>query len=308
MIKKILGFIFRLILIAVIIGVPCTWMIRRSYNNPEVHYYEREEQKGTESLRFAILSDLNGYVFAGGNSQIVDNIAAVSPDAILMAGDMISAGEENVSSTVSLIERLSAIAPVYYAYGEQEYLYVSGGAADHSLAMSGETQKEKEFDTQITEAGATVLKESYIDTMLYGIPLRIGSTDGSARSLVMGNGQINPVGERLNALLTDFKDTKSYKIMLSNKVDHFLGVPEEIMDGIDLTVCGHLIGGRVVVPYFGGVFGGVQGYFPTFTCGFDNGSSKPLLLTTGLSAVKDRVPRFNNPPEIAVLDVSGLTR
>ena len=67
MIKKILGFIFRLILIAVIIGVPCTWMIRRSYNNPEVHYYEREEQKGKESLRFPIHSDLNGYVFAGSN-------------------------------------------------------------------------------------------------------------------------------------------------------------------------------------------------------------------------------------------------
>ena len=48
MIKKILGFIFRLILIAVIIGVPCAWMIRRFYNNPEVHYYEREEQKGIE--------------------------------------------------------------------------------------------------------------------------------------------------------------------------------------------------------------------------------------------------------------------
>ena len=75
-----------------------------------------------------------------------------------------------------------------------------------------------------------------------------------------------------------------------------------------IDTCTSRGGGRVVIPYFGGVFGGLQGYFPSFTCGFDNESSEPLLLTTGLSAVKDRIPRFNNPPEIAVLDVSGLTR
>ena len=39
MLRKLIGFVFRLILLALVIGVPCTWMYSRSYKNPEVHYY-----------------------------------------------------------------------------------------------------------------------------------------------------------------------------------------------------------------------------------------------------------------------------
>ena len=186
MLRKLIGFIFRLILLALVIGVPCTWMLSRSYKNPEVHYYQVTQDRGEESLRFAVLSDLNGYIFAGGNSQIVEGVASVSPDAILMNGDMIDPGAENVSFLVSLIERLSSIAPVYYAYGEQEYLYATDGAANRSHRLTGETDKMLAFEKEITEAGATVIREGYQDVMLYGIPVRIGSTDESAVNYTMG--------------------------------------------------------------------------------------------------------------------------
>ena len=308
MLKKLIGFIFRLILLALVIGVPCTWMLSRSYKNPEVHYYQVTQDRGEESLRFAVLSDLNGYIFAGGNSQIVEGVASVSPDAILMDGDMIDAGAENVSFLVSLIERLSSIAPVYYAYGEQEYLYATDGAANRSHRLTGETDKMLAFEKEITEAGATVIREGYQDVMLYGIPVRIGSTDESAVNYTMGNGKLNPAKQKLHDFLAQFTNSESYKILLAHNIDHFLRASEEALTGTDLIVSGHLIGGRVVLPYFGGVFGGAQGYFPEYARGVLEKDGHDYLLSAGLSAIRDRIPRLNNPPEITVLDVNGLGR
>ena len=38
MIKKLIHFIFVLLLLALIIGIPGAWMLQRSYSDPEVHY------------------------------------------------------------------------------------------------------------------------------------------------------------------------------------------------------------------------------------------------------------------------------
>ncbi len=309
MFKKLLKFLFRLILLAAIIGIPCWWMIQRSYHDPEAHYYSTEETMGDEALRFVVLSDLNGYVFDGGGSQIVETVASVSPDAILMNGNMVKGSAGSVSSLIGMVERLSQIAPVYYAYGDQEYLYVSDGAYNRSTRARTETEKEQEFDRQLSEAGAAVLKNSYEDVRLYGIRVRIGGTDGAPNDVIMGNGNVNPVQERFYGFLKDFEDTKSYKILLDNNVEHVLGDTDGTLSGTNLVVCGHLIGGRVVIPHFGGVFGGSQGYFPPYTRGIKEVDGCKILLTTGLSVPDDGdLPRFNNPPEIAILDVSGLKR
>ena len=63
MIRKFFSFIFRLLILALVIGIPGGWMIHRSYNDPEVHYFYTKEAEGEEALRFVVISDLYGYVF-----------------------------------------------------------------------------------------------------------------------------------------------------------------------------------------------------------------------------------------------------
>ena len=53
MIKKpfqfLIHFIFVVFILALVIGVPAAWMVRRSYSAPEVHYYYMEQERADEA-------------------------------------------------------------------------------------------------------------------------------------------------------------------------------------------------------------------------------------------------------------------
>ena len=72
---------------------------------------------------------------------------------------------------------------------------------------------------------------------------------------------------------------------------------------VDLVISGHDHGGQVVLPLLGGVFGGDQGYFPTYIHGIYEKDNLRLAITSGLGSQRERLPRFRNPPEIMVLDL-----
>ena len=341
MIKKLIQFlihlIFVLFILALVIGVPAAWMIRRSYSSPEVHYFytklerdaEEPEGPGSEetksegpdetgseepgpeeteaeepgSLRFVVLSDLYGYVFDGGNGIIADLVSNTFPDAILIDGNLIDGNTDEITQTTDLIKRLSQIAPVYYSYGEQEQNYVKR----HSEGDDADRANDP-LRAQLKKAGAIVLNEEYKDAQLYGISVRIGGMSGKAYELTNLNGEVKRKSAKTWNLLNRFHNTDRLKIMLSNRTDNFLYSDACETWKIDLIVSGNGLGGLVVLPYYGGVFGGSQGYFPEYVHGlYEKGSSK-LLITSGLSAPRGVIPRFNNPPEIAVIDIDGLIR
>ena len=253
MIKKLFHFIFVLLLLALVIGIPGTWMLHRSYSDPEVHYFYTKEGEGDQSLRFVVISDLYGYVFEGGNGVIADQAGNTFPDAILIGGNMITADTEDLTPLTDLIKRLVQIAPVYYSYGEQELKY----AANHSTGDRNE------------------VKRRYQGTWNF---------------------------------LNDYQNTENLKIMLSIRPESFLYSDACQKWDLDLVVSGNDLGGLVVVPHYGGVFGGSQGYFPDHVHGMFDKDDVKLFITSGLSAPKGMIPRLNNPPEIAVVDIDGLSR
>ena len=175
MIKKLIHFIFVLLLLALIIGIPGAWMLQRSYSDPEVHYYYTKEGEGDQSLRFVVLSDLYGYVFEDGNGVIADRAGNTFPDAILIGGNMITAGTEELTPLTDLIKRLVQIAPVYYSYGEEELKYVKN--------HTSEKDSTDPLREALEKAGAVVLNESYADTNLYGIGVRVGGMYNNAYEL-----------------------------------------------------------------------------------------------------------------------------
>lgn len=103
--------------------------------------------------------------------------------------------------------------------------------------------------------------------------------------------------------LEEFEDTDAFKIMISHRPDSFIfGEAAEEWD-IDLVVSGHLHGGQVVVPLLGGVYGGDQGYFPEYVHGMYEIGNMHLFVTSGLGTNKKAVPRVNNRPEVAVIEI-----
>ena len=54
---------------------------------------------------------------------------------------------------------------------------------------------------------------------------------------------------------------------------------------VDLVVSGKTLGGKAVIPFKGGVFGGSQGYFPEYVHGLYKKGDVILFITSGLSPV-----------------------
>lgn len=91
--------------------------------------------------------------------------------------------------------------------------------------------------------------------------------------------------------------------MLSHRPESYVfGDASKTWD-IDLIICGHVHGGQVVVPFIGGLYGGDQEWFPEYDHGLYEKDNFQMFITSGLGSNEQKLPRFNNPPEIAVLNI-----
>lgn len=128
------------------------------------------------------------------------------------------------------------------------------------------------FPKEIEKAGAHFLDKEYVDVDIRGTKLRIG-------------------GMFSYAFGADGKDSAA-------------AAPEDV----NLVVSGHDHGGQVVVPFAGGVFGGDQGYFPKYVHGMYEKERLHLFVSSGLGSANEPLPRVNNLPEVAVVEIEKSTQ
>ena len=240
------------------------------------------------SVRIILLSDLHGKSFGRENSRLIAKIEEQTPDAIFLDGDMIdrSADQTDVQELLRLIERLHEIAPVYFAPGNHELEYMQ---TDASLL------------TQVAEAGAVVVNDSYVDVTIAGQPLRIGGTMGHA--FYFGRSEEEFSSSPEYRFLKEFEDTDVPKICLAHMPDTFIFNGAYNLWNVDLVLSGHTHGGLIRLPFIGGLYAPMQGWFPEYDRGyFCLGEHMQMVISAGLSG-HGMIPRINNPPEIVVIDL-----
>lgn len=140
------------------------------------------------------------------------------------------------------------------------------------------------------------------DVEIGGCKVRIGGMYEYAFALDGDNSAENLTGD-VRDFLEEFQNTDRYKIMLCHRPDSFVFGDASDYWKIDLVISGHDHGGQVVIPFKGGLYGGDQGWFPPYVHGLYRTGRIRLFVTSGLSSEKQKLPRWNNRPEIAVLNV-----
>lgn len=184
------------------------------------------------------------------------------------------------------------------ALGNHELDYI-GTAEGKKMQKHPENS---ELVKDLTDAGACVLEEGYRDVEIGGCKVRIGGMYEYAFALDGDNSAENLTGN-VRDFLEEFQNTDRYKIMLCHRPDSFVFGDASDYWKIDLVISGHDHGGQVVIPFKGGLYGGDQGWFPPYVHGLYRTGRIRLFVTSGLSSEKQKLPRWNNRPEIAVLNV-----
>ena len=274
-----------------LIVVTCLHSVHISYNALTVNEYEFVSNKFTEEIRLVILADLHSHVFGEENAELIAAVQNQQPDAILMAGDFLNGNDLEHTGVISLTEALTELAPVYYALGNHERMYME--------------RQGEQLLCDIAETGAVISELSYTDLELNGQAVRIGGMLDYAFALD-GEDSTNPetMEPKIYDYLCGFQNTDSLKIMLAHRPESFVLGEASVTWDIDLVVSGHAHGGQIVVPVLGGLYAPEQGWFPEYVHGLYKKDKLNLLITSGLGSGTILPPRFNNPPEIAVLTLS----
>lgn len=275
------------ILILSIVGIFCFFEALMMKMICSVEYNVTIDTEST-FIRLILLSDLHDKSFGRKNSRLIAKVQEQSPDAIFLDGDMIdrSADSADVQKLLRLIERLCEIAPVYFAPGNHELEYMQ---TDHTLL------------THIAEVGAVVVNDSYVDVTIADQPLRIGGTMGHA--FYFGRSEEEFSASPEYQFLKSFEDTDVPKICLAHMPDTFIFNGAYDLWDVDLVLSGHTHGGLIRLPFIGGLYAPMQGWFPEYDRGhYRLGEHMQMVVTSGLAGY-GMLPRINNPPEIVVIDL-----
>lgn len=275
-----------LLVIMFILVFVCLISIWISYNWLMVSKFTVKSGKVLSPFRIVLISDLHDHRFDSCNAKLSEIIKKQTPDIIIIDGDMINGDSENAETAVALIHRLIDIAPVYYSYGNHEYYYIEAGHDDLREELEG--------------AGAVVVNYRRIDIEVAGNQIRIGGLYEYGGDTYMQSDEEN---QRAVSYLQKYADTDRYLIMCAHRPESFYPLESTEQWKIDLILSGHLHGGQVILPGIGGIYNTLDGFFPKYDYGQYSLWGSDMIITRGLSTNLKLLPRFNNPPEIAVVDV-----
>ena len=280
----------KILLIMGILLLFCGGVVIYSYHDQdqlsyELYHLHSGKVAAGETIRVVALSDLHNKEFGEGNADLIEAVARMEPDLILIAGDMVDYSSTDTSIALNLCLELQNIAPLYYGFGNHEsrLTYVDGIRYDQQLRAAG-------IHLLINEAETLTIKDTAVD---------VGSVATNE-------------GEEYDTYASDFvKAFEAYEpdSHLKLMISHFPSLYYEKMKDarFDLGVCGHLHGGQVRLPIVGGVYSERDHkieLFPKYCYGKFELENCTIIVSRGLGN-HEILPRINNRPEITVIDINA---
>ena len=256
--------------------------VRINSEPPIIREYTVESDKISSPVTLVMLSDLHGCEHGEANSDLIAQVAEISPDLILMCGDMINHREdsgEDLLVTCALIKELVDVAPVYFSFGNHERERIDF--------------YDRDADDHIEGAGAIILERDFVDLEIRGNKIRLGGlyTPNSAETK-------KPDATSVEGFLSDFCSSDSFLLLLEHRPHSFATSIHPLGYSPDLVLSGHLHGGHVILPFLGSVYGSNYGIFPDYALGEYKLGESTMIVSAGLSTDRHIIPRINNPTEI----------
>ena len=260
----------------------------KSYRIPITKFREG----GGKPVRIALIADLHNRLFGEGNSELVDVIQRQYPDMVFSAGDLtVCSGKDiDLDVGISLLKRLACGCPVYCVNGNHEYrtkIYAERYKGIYAGMTSG-----------LRRIGVRLLENEKERVDVGGAKLTIHGLELPARCYKkMGSEFIS--AEEIRGIL-GLPDEGRFNILL---VHHPVFFESYALWGAQLTLCGHLHGGLVRLPFVGGLISPQMKLFPRYDYGMFEKYGRRMVVTSGLGSHSIAL-RVNNPPEVVMLELT----
>lgn len=234
-----------------------------------------------DGFRILQLSDLHGKEFGAGNAVLLEEATKLAPDLIALTGDLID-DPAQLSMLEPLCRGLAAIAPTYYVTGNHEW-------AIHEAPQ---------VKSLLRDCGVTPLSNQYL-----------ALERGGERIILAGIDDPNgPYDQKTpQQLAQEIRDAEGdpYTLLLAHRNEYY-----EVYDscGFDLTLCGHVHGGLIRLPFTDGLIDNTRRrFFPTHTAGlYPLSGGGTLMVSRGLGNGGWTFRLFNRPHlPLIVLESEG---
>lgn len=250
--------------------------------------YEIRSGKLIKPCKLVLLADLHNKSFGKGNERLLAAIREIGPDAVLTAGDMLTAERgADFTNALTLLEGLAESYPIYYGMGNHEYrlgLYPArypgmyeGYAAGLKKAGIEPLVNETAYlpAWNIAVCGAQIDKDYYRH-------FRRAPMEPSYLQKLLGT-----------------PDREKFQLLIAHNPVYFDAYADW---GADLVVSGHVHGGIMRLPFLGGVLSPSLTLFPRYDGGIFREHGSTMILSRGLSS--HTIPiRIFNPGELIVIEL-----
>jgi predicted MPP superfamily phosphohydrolase len=237
-----------------------------------------------DDFTIAQISDLHNKLFGDDQAKILNKLKSISPDIIVVTGDLIDRRKYNLDIAMTFISGAVKIAPVYYVSGNHE-------------AWSGDFPLIKK---SLVEAGVNVLDDISVELTKGKTSIDIiglSDPDFLTSDYIEGTNTSKTIEQ-----LKQWVMGKNFKILLSHRPELFDLYSENSMD---LVFTGHAHGGQIRIPFIGGLIAPDQGIFPKYSSGSYSKDSTTMFVSRGLGNSIFPVRIFNRP-EIVVVTLRNL--
>lgn len=248
----------------------------------KVREYSINTDKVKKRKKFVLITDLHSGLYGSNQSELIERINEIAPDAVLFGGDIIESLEEDRGGRL-LFEAIERKYRCFYVTGNHEY----------------RSRRVNEIKEMIRGYGVNVLEGSGI---ALDDEITVWGTDDPCC-------RFKEYGAYDNWYRQFFKcsseaDKSKYNILLSHR-------PERTDDyensKFDLVLCGHAHGGQWRIPFLlNGLYAPNQGLFPKYAGGKYKLGCVDMIVSRGLKM--SFLPRIFNPPEIIVVNIDSNTK
>lgn len=252
--------------------------------------------KDLNGTGFVVLADLHNMTFGKNNRRLSARIDKLSPEFILVAGDLIDKNSTCYpGNAYTLLEYLAGKYKIYYAYGNHEQkleLYASGEWPEQKKKLYASWI---DFKNRLEKLNVEFLDNSI--TFYYKNSSRLCISGVSIGQEYFQKSGIPVMKKEYLTSLMGNTNKNYFQLLIAHNPVYFY---DYAAWGADLTVSGHLHGGMVRLPGIGGVISPQVKFFPKYHSGNFTENGQAMIVSRGLGT-HSHMPRLFNVPEIVYI-------